>query len=202
MDHKDVQLIEKVTVFQGYFRVDRYRLRHRLFQGGWSAVIQREVFERGHAVAVLPFDAVANKVVLIDQFRAGAYAHGGQPWQIEIIAGIIGEGEDEQQVVCREAIEEAGCIFTREPVRICQYYMSPGATSEHMSVYVGATDSSALGGVYGLSEENEDIRVLVVDLDDALQMLEEGRISNSPTIIALQWLALHRKELTAAESPD
>ena len=135
MDRNDVELMEKKTVYQGYFRVDRYRLRHRLFEGGWSGVVQREVFERGHAVAVLPYDPVFNQVLLIEQFRAGPYAHGGNPWQIEIIAGIINSGEDDLQVIQREALEEADCRLTGSPVLVARYYMSPGAVSEHMAVY-------------------------------------------------------------------
>lgn len=195
MDQNDVELIDKKTVFQGYFRVDRYRLRHRLFRGGWSEVMQREVFERGHAVAVLPFDPETGKLVLIEQFRAGVYAHGGAPWQIEIIAGIIGEGESKPEVVRREALEEAGCELIGAPLKIMEYYMSPGAVSEHMTLYCAKANLENVGGIHGIDEEHEDIRVMVMDLAEALKLLEQGKIFNSPTIIALQWLALNRGQL-------
>ena len=77
----DVHLLEHEVCYQGYFRLDRYRLRHRLFDGDWGPEICREVLERGHAAAVLPYDAERDEVVLIEQFRAGAYARGDQPWQ-------------------------------------------------------------------------------------------------------------------------
>ena len=86
MDHADFELIEKATVFQGYFRIDRYRFRHQLFAGGWSGEIRREVFERGHAVVLLPYDPERDAVVMIEQFRIGAAAAGMPMWQREVIA--------------------------------------------------------------------------------------------------------------------
>ncbi|MBL4622765.1 MAG: NUDIX domain-containing protein [Immundisolibacteraceae bacterium] len=197
----DVELIQHDTVFQGYYRMDRYQLRHRQYDGGWSRPITREVLERGHAAAVLPYDPAEDKVILIEQFRAGAYAHGADPWQIEIIAGIIDPGQTPEQVACREAIEEAGCELTGELIPVMDYYMSPGAVSEYMSVFCGACDSKLVSGFHGLDDEDEDIRVLAVPLQRALVLLKTGKIRNSPAIIALQWLQLNharvRHQLTS-----
>ena len=88
----DIEIREKIAAYQGYFRIDRYRLRHRLHAGGWSAEMTREVFERCHAAAVLPYDPIRDEVVLIEQFRVGAYAAGWSPWLTEVIAGIIDPG--------------------------------------------------------------------------------------------------------------
>ena len=76
MTSRKVDILERVTAFQGYFRVDRYRLRHETFDGGMSAEITREIFERGHAAAALPYDPVRDEVVLLEQFRVGAHAAG------------------------------------------------------------------------------------------------------------------------------
>lgn len=192
----DVQLLDRTTVFQGYFRVDRYQLRHRRYDGAFSRPITREVFERGHAAAVLPYDPAADAVVLIEQFRIGPYARGDYPWQVETIAGIMKDGETAPDVARREALEEAGCtVTTLEPV--ASYYMSPGAVSEHMTLYCGRTDAAGLGGVHGLAEEDEDIRVSVVPLADALARVRAQAIGNSPALIALLWLALERDRLRA-----
>lgn len=190
---RDVELIERKTAYQGLFRVDRYRLRHRRYDGTWSRTIEREVFERGHAVAVLPYDPVRDKVVLIEQFRAGPLAHGGDPWQIEIIAGIIDDDETAEQVVRREALEEANCRLGPVLLPVANFYMSPGAVSEHMQVFVAATDSDDIKGIHGLADEDEDIRVLVMTVEQARALLDSGRIANSPAIIALQWLLLNRE---------
>jgi len=125
MTNDDFQLIEKTTSFQGYFRIERYRFRHKLFAGGWSGEISREVFERGHAVAVLPYDPERDAVLLIEQFRIGALAGGMPAWQIEVIAGIIDEGETPEAVARREAQEEARCEIL-DLLPIYHYLASPG----------------------------------------------------------------------------
>ena len=190
VDRRDVQLIDRTTVFDGYFRIDRYRLRHRLHDGGMGREIVREVFERGHVAAVLPVDPWRDRVVLIEQFRIGPCAVGWDPWLIEGVAGIIEPGESPREVCRREAMEEAGCVLGAL-VPIARYMSSPGAATEVVDLFCGRTDSRGLGGVHGLEEENEDIKVHVTPVEEALAMLGDGRIVNAKTIIALQWLALH-----------
>jgi ADP-ribose pyrophosphatase len=192
-----VEIIEKRTPFRGYFQVDAYRLRHRKFDGGWTREISREVFERGHAAAVLLYDPDRDAVVLIEQFRAGAYAAGLAPWLIETVAGIIDAGEEAVEVVRREAREEAGCdLGELEPIGT--FILSPGGGSETMALFCGRVDSEGAGGVHGLDHEDEDIRVLVLSTDEALERLRSGQIVNATTALALQWLALNRARLRTA----
>lgn len=194
MNRDDVEVTTCSNAFQGYFRVDRYCLRHRLHSGGQSAELQREVFERGHVAAVLPVDMARDAVVLVEQFRPGAYAAGWDPWLIECVAGIIEDGEQVEDVARREAHEEAGCELA-ELVPIARYLSSPGASSETVQLYCGRVDSRGVGGIHGLIDEGEDIDVKVVPVVEALEWLSAGRILNAKTIIALQWLALHETEL-------
>lgn len=194
MDHTDFQVIEKSTAFQGYFRIDLYRFRHRLFAGGWSDEVRREVFERGHAVVVLPYDPERDSIVMIEQFRIGAAAAGMPMWQLEVIAGIIDKGETPEEVARREAREEANCQI-RDLVPVYHYLASPGGTSESVRLFCGRVDSRGLGGIHGLAAEHEEIRVEVVPFAEAKARLEDGRIGNAPTIIALQWLILNREAL-------
>jgi ADP-ribose pyrophosphatase len=191
--HDDVEVIAKHAAFQGYFRIDRYHLRFRLFGGGWSPTVSREIFERGHAVGVLLYDPARDRVGLCEQFRPGAFAAGWNPWLIEIPAGIIDEGQTPAEVAIREAREETGVTVT--DVRpICRYLVTPGGSSESMQLFVAHVDSELLSGVHGLEEEAEDIRVFTLPAEQAFAWIEEGRICNSMTIIALQWLALHRNK--------
>lgn len=192
-----VEILEKAELYRGYARVYRYRFRHRLFAGGWSEDIGREVFERGHAVAVLPYDPDADAVVLIEQFRIGAWAAGFAPWQIEIVAGIVEEGEGVEEVARREAEEEAGAAIGAL-IPICRYLASPGVASESVDLFCGRVDSRGLGGIHGLAEENEDIRVEAVPWATTLAQLEGGSITNAVSIIALQWLALNRDKVRRA----
>ena len=188
MDRDGVELIEKQAAFCGYFRIDRLRLRFPLYEGGMSREVEREVLERGQVAAVLLVDPDRDCVVLIEQFRPGPYAAGEPPWLIEAVAGVIEGGESAEELARREAREEANCEIT-DLFPIMRFFTSPGASTESVALFCGRVDSSDAGGVHGLAEEGEDIRVLVVSVDEALSLLREGRIVNAKTIIALQWLA-------------
>lgn len=188
------KLEARQTLFEKYFRIDEYCVSHDLFAGGSSPVFTREIFERGSVVAVLPYDARRDRVVLIEQFRAGAIDDPEGPWLVESVAGVIEDGESEQDVAIRESQEEADCTIERLET-ISHYYVSPGGTSELCSLYCGLVDSHGVGGIHGLPHENEDIRVMVVDADEAFAWVRDGRIRSSATIIALQWLELNRARL-------
>ena len=188
MDRDGVELIEKQAAFCGYFRIDRLRLRFTLYEGGMSREVEREVLERGQVAAVLLVDPDRDCVVLIEQFRPGPYAAGEPPWLIEAVAGVIEGGESAEELARREAREEANCEIT-DLFPIMRFFTTPGASTESVALFCGRVDSSDAGGVHGLAEEGEDIRVLVVSVDEALSLLREGRIVNAKTIIALQWLA-------------
>jgi ADP-ribose pyrophosphatase len=190
----DVEILEKTTPFQGYFRIDRYVLRHRRFDGGWSIPLNREIFERGHAVGVLLYDPDRDRVGLIEQFRAGALVAGWSPWLVEIVAGIIDDGQTPESVAIREAEEEAN-VQISTPIPICRYLVTPGGSTETMQLYCARVDSTRLSGVHGLAHEGEDIRVFSLPAEEAFAWVESGRIANSMTIIALQWLALNRTRL-------
>jgi ADP-ribose pyrophosphatase len=185
------KLVKHMTLFEKYFKLDEYSLSHELFGGGSSSVFTREVFERGSVVAVLPYDPERGKVVLIEQFRVGAIEDPDGPWLIESVAGVIEEGESTQQVALRESEEEAGCSIKQLEL-ISQYYVSPGGTTEHCSLYCGLVDSDGVAGIHGLADENEDIRVMVVDSQEAFAWVREGKIRSSATIIALQWLEINQ----------
>ncbi len=190
----DVELVEKTTPYDGYFRLGVYRLRHKRFDGGWSGVMSRELFERGHAAVVLPYDPARDMVVLIEQFRIGAYAAGIEPWLIEPVAGIVESGEAPEDVARREAIEEAGCeIAELEPIGTV--LTSPGACSEVVHLYCGRVDSGGVGGIHGLDHEHENIRAFVLSADSALERLAKGEYNNASTVMTLQWLALNREWL-------
>ena len=190
----DVEVVEREACFRGFYQLDRLHLRHRLFAGGMGKLINRELFVRHDAVCVLPYDPQRDCVVLIEQFRVGALDKSLNPWLIELVAGLIDKDEQPEEVARREAVEEAG-LELAELWPLTQYYPSPGGSDERVHLYVGRCDSRGAGGVHGLEEEGEDIRVLVWSFDEALAALDDGRIDNAASIIALQWLALNRDKL-------
>lgn len=190
----DYEIVKREILYQGVFRLVRHHLRHRQFDGEWSGVFSREILERKSAVGLLLYDPILDRVLLIEQFRAGAIANPSGPWIIEVVAGIYGPGEWPEEVAKREAEEEAGAkVLDLYP--ICEYFVSPGGSNEYLHLYCGRIDASELGGIHGLKEENEDIRAFTRPSDDAFKLLNEGKIKTSPAIIALQWLQLNREWL-------
>lgn len=189
------EVLDKTIGYDGFFRMERYRLRHELFQGGWSPDITRECLERGHAVAVLLYDPDHDQVVLLEQFRVGALEFPGGPWLLEIVAGIMDDpAETAEEVARREAVEEAGCELL-DLIPICHYLVSPGGASESITLFCGRVTTSGISGLSGLAEEHEDIRLHVVSRTEALDLLKAGRINSAAPIIALQWLELNRSTL-------
>ncbi|EGU6976533.1 ADP-ribose diphosphatase [Vibrio parahaemolyticus] len=190
---RDVEIISKESVFEGFFKMVKYRFKHKLFDGGWSDVVEREMFERGHAAAMLPYDPKTDQVVIIEQIRIGALEHE-HPWQLEIVAGMIDRDESAEEVIRREAEEEAGITVGRV-ASVTSYYPSSGGCSEKLDVFVGEVDASKAHGIHGLDYEDEDIRVHVLSREQAYQWVKDGIFENGASIIALQWLQLNHQEL-------
>ncbi|MBM4921393.1 ADP-ribose diphosphatase [Vibrio parahaemolyticus] len=190
---QDVEIISKESVFEGFFKMVKYRFKHKLFAGGWSDVVEREMFERGHAAAMLPYDPKTDQVVIIEQIRIGALEHE-HPWQLEIVAGMIDRDESAEEVIRREAEEEAGITVGRV-ASVTSYYPSSGGCSEKLDVFVGEVDASKAHGIHGLDYEDEDIRVHVLSREQAYQWVKDGIFENGASIIALQWLQLNHQEL-------
>lgn len=188
----DVDIVKKTRKYQGFFALDEYQFCHKLYRGGYSEILTREVFERGDAVAILPYDPTTDSVVLIEQFRPGALRCESGPWQLELIAGMFDADEQPIEVAVREAKEEADVIvLPSNTTKIMTYLSSSGGMSESIHLYCASIDSANIGGVHGLASEGEDILVHVMPRQEALRMLNNGKIPNAATIIALQWLELN-----------
>lgn len=192
----DVELQERRCLYQGFFRLEAIHLRHRLFQGGWSESMVREVHQRHDAVGVLLYDPERDAVVLVEQFRAGAIDDPVSPWKLEAVAGLVERGESVADVARRESREEAGCEVG-ELIELHTYYPSPGACNERVTLLCGLVDSRGVGGVHGLDEEHEDIRVHVLSFARAWELLQAGRLDNAMCLIAFHWLAGERASLRA-----
>ena len=193
---KDVEISSIIERYQGFFKVNEYHIKHALFAGGMTNSFTREVFERGDGVVLLPYDPNNDRVVLQQQFRVGAIRAGENPWLLECVAGMFGKSESPIDVAVREAQEEANLIVSPEDIEpIFKYFASPGGSTEAIHLYVGKVDSTDVGGVFGLPAENEDILVQTFSREEALSLLNEGKITNAATIIGLQWLAMNYQSL-------
>jgi ADP-ribose pyrophosphatase len=193
----EVEVLDRVDHYRGFFNLSTFRLRHTLFGGGWSDSLQRELFHRGACVAVLPWDPVRDEVLLIEQFRIGALQHKDPPWLTEIIAGGIEPGESPEAVAHREGAEEGGIRFDRLH-RIGEFFTSPGGTSERVTLFVGEVNGPLHEGLYGLAEEQEDIRARVVTFDEALEGIESGMVDSMIPAFAILWLSTRRESLRSS----
>ncbi|BFM14032.1 NUDIX domain-containing protein [Maricurvus nonylphenolicus] len=191
---EDVDIIERERAYDGFFAMDRVTLRHRLFEGGWGPTVSRELFVRGEAVAAVVFDPERNLVGMVEQFRIGAMDEEQGPWCLEVVAGMVEEGEQPEEVVKRELVEETG-IEAESMEYICNYMTSPGGTSEKLHLYCVLADLSEAGGIHGLEEEGEDIRVRVFEAPALFDAMLKGRFNNAATLICLQWLQINQDRL-------
>ncbi|NKB57001.1 MAG: NUDIX domain-containing protein [Alphaproteobacteria bacterium] len=197
MDRNDVELEKEVPLHDGFFRMVRLHLRHRLFAGGWSPTMTREVVRHGTVAAIIPYDPVRDTVILIEQFRAAIFAAGDpQPWSISIAAGMIEPGESAEEMARRETLEETGCTVGRLE-KASEFYSSPGGSSQHVTLFCGEISTEGAGGLYGVADESEDIKAFVKTADEAIAMADSGAIDNAVSILGLQWLARNRDSLRA-----
>ncbi len=182
--------------YSNFFAMADVSLSHDRFDGGRIGPVDRAVFVATDAVIVLPYDPVRDRVLLIEQFRAGAYVRGDAlPWQLEPIAGRVDAGENAETTAHREAMEEAGLVLTSlEEVAHC--YASPGASTEYFDIYVGLADlPDDITGEAGLEGEQEDIRSHLFSFDALMDMVDTMQAVNAPLVLASLWLARHRERL-------
>jgi ADP-ribose pyrophosphatase len=189
----DVRLEQDEPLYQGFFRLHRLTLSHPRFEGG-RVRIQRELLDRGDAVCVLLYDPKRDAVVLVEQFRAGALTKTDTPWLLELVAGIVEPGESAEDVARRESVEEAG-VELAELIPITGYLPSPGGCDEWIELFCALIDAPESGGVFGLDEEGEDIKVHVIPAVDAFALVRQRVVNNAAAIIALQWLQLNHDRL-------
>ncbi|MCJ8337647.1 MAG: NUDIX domain-containing protein [Pseudomonadales bacterium] len=195
-DSADVALEADKLLAQSFYQYRQLTVTHRSFSGE-KITVQRDLFWRPNAVAVLLYDAQADKVVMIEQFRIGTYDHPRSPWLLELVAGIIEPGEELTEVANRECLEETG-LQIGQLQHIFKFTPSPGGVREYIDLFCASVNSAQAVGLHGLAEEGEDIKVHVFDSEQAFSMLQSGDIDNAPAIIALQWLQLHRQSLQDA----
>lgn len=194
---QDIEILGEQTLYEGFFTLKRIQFKHKLFAGGQSGVVTRELLIKGAASAVIAYDPKEDSVILVEQVRIGAAYHpesNRSPWLLELIAGMVEKGEKPEDVALRESQEEAG-IQVKNLTHCLSVWDSPGGIVERIHLFAGEVDSSQAKGIHGLAEENEDIRVQVVKREQAYQWMCEGKIDNGIAVIGLQWLQLNYAQL-------
>ena len=185
----DVVVARERLPYAKFFAVEEYDVAWQRFDGTMSETVTRAVFVSGDAVTVLPYDPVRDRVLLVEQFRAGPLARGdGQAWQLEAIAGRVDPGETPEAAARREAVEEAGLVLDRL-IAVAEYYPSPGAVSEYLYTYVALVDlPDGVAGVFGVADETEDIRGHLISFDRLMALVASGEVQNAPLILTALWL--------------
>ena len=191
---QDVDIVERETLFSGFFRLDRIRLQHRTFNGGMSPAIERELFVKAGAAAAIAYDPEHDLIGLVEQFRIGMYDLEEDPWSLEGVAGMVEEDEEPESLIRRELLEEAG-LEDATLEYITRFYPTPGSCNEATHLYCALCNLQGKGGIYGLSEEGEDIFFHVFPAESVFDTMLQSRCCNAATLIGLLWLQLNRPRL-------
>lgn len=189
-----VRLISRARLWKGFVHLQKLVFEQRMPDGS-MVTLDREVHDHGTAAAILLHDPKEGTVVLVRQFRPGAFVNGDPAFMLEIPAGLIDEDELPADAVIREAMEETG--FEIDEARyLFDMYASPGTLTEKVSLFFGRIDLDIKAGEGGgLDSEGEDLEVIALSLDDAFAMISTGEITDAKTIILLQWAMLNRQTL-------
>ena len=183
------KIINKKNLYSGFFSLNKYEFIHEKHNGEWTSVVEREVFSGAHVSTLLPYDPIKKEIILIQQFRAGVLSRYDENYLLEIVAGIVDEGENPEQTAIRECFEETGCEVKQiHPVQ--SYFPAPGSSESYYHLYLGEIQACDGERIKGLEKENEDILVKSFKIDEVRQMLKEKKIMNGLTLVALQWFFL------------
>ena len=189
------KIVDHRRVFNGFFKMDEYDIEMDRHEGGKQKVT-RLMFERGHAVGILAYDPKRDEVVLVNEMRPGILAAGGYPYTDTLPAGGINKGESDVACAKREMVEETGLKLKNAEVIHAGSYVSPGGTSEKISIVFGVVDSSAVAGtIHGNENESENIKVTVLSSAEFMKRIKSGEINDMKTMLAGYWLMENRERL-------
>ncbi|MCH7388588.1 NUDIX domain-containing protein [Acinetobacter modestus] len=187
----DVTIESREFLFRGFIQVEKVNLTHRLFhRSEYSPIIQRELIHRPEAAGVLLYNNQQQRFALIEQFRVGALNDSESAWQLEIIAGVLDGNESPETCIRRESLEESGCEIN-ELQHLFSFYPSAGACAEFFHLYAAEVDLPSNGGIFGVSDEGEDIQLHLFNYAEITMLFKNNRLKNAPVIMALQWLSQH-----------
>lgn len=183
------------NIYNGYMAFDVGTLRFLQFDGQPAVLTDRELMRRKAVAAVLPYDPVLDRVVLLEQVRVGCVGGSESPWLLEVVAGVVDDEDDDVMVTAQRELKEETHLVAQSYHSIVNYWTSPGGSNEYVSVYLAEVDASDVSAYGGVKEEDEDIKLHVFQAGQAFEMLANGVINNAVTLIALQWLQLHHGTL-------
>jgi len=190
----DVEILNESVLSERFFTLKQYKVKHSSFLEGDCPAVVRERLEGKTAVSILLFDPRKDAIVCVEQFRIGLMGVAERAWSIETVSGFCDIAHEQpHEVAAREVFEETGCEL-QDLIEVGEFFVSPGSSTERITVFVGCVDSTTVSGVHGLAHEGEEIRPLVISRETAVSQLFE-ELNSTSIIIALQWLQLNLDEL-------
>ena len=191
MPNNKVRNIEREILSDNWYTLNKYTFEYQKPDGSWETQ-QREAYDRGNGAAILLYNANKGTVVLTKQFRMPTYVNGNDDgMMIEVCAGLL-DGDNPADCVRKESEEETGYKISNVK-KVMQTYMSPGSVTEILYLFVGEYDESmkvSEGG--GAEDETENIEVLELDFEKAMDMITADEINDSKTIMLLQYAKLNK----------
>lgn len=192
----ETEISGRSVLSEGFRRMVRFVLRHRMHDGGWSNAMTRDIHEGAKVAAVIAWDPGRDRLVLIRQYRAAAHLATGIGSLVEIVAGGVEDGEEPAASARRELEEETGLAATAM-IPCLEFLPSPGITTEHAYLFLAGVDSANLPETAG-EDEDEDIQPLVVPVEEALDAARAGTFRNGFALLALNWFAAQDRAALAA----
>tara|TARA_A100001011_G_scaffold100944_1_gene106340 strand:+ start:1230 stop:1811 length:582 start_codon:yes stop_codon:yes gene_type:complete len=184
------KILSKKSLYKGFFKMKEISLKYKKYDGSWSQNVKRELFSGAQVAAVLPYDPIKKEIILIKQFRPGTLSKNFNNYLIEIVAGIIDEGESPKITAERECLEETGCKV-KKLIPIQGYYPDPGSSESFYHLFLAEIKTFKGQRIMGLDNENEDILVRSYKINEVKEIIKNKKILNGLTLIALQWFFLN-----------
>jgi len=189
MPNKRVKNLTEKILSDNWYTLRKITFDYLMNDGSWQSQ-EREAYDRGNAAVILLYNTELRTVILTKQFRVPTYINGNESGMlIEACAGLL-DKDDPEACIIRETEEETGYRIGSVK-KVFEVYMSPGSVTEKLYFFIAEYSSTmkvAEGG--GLANEQEDIEVLELTIDQAMQMVEAGEIMDAKTIILLQHVKL------------
>ncbi len=188
----DYSVISKRNLYKGFFELREITLKYKKHDGEWTNNLKRELFSGAQVAALLPYDPISKKIILINQFRPGIIKQKINPMINEIVAGIVDKNEKPKKAAIRECKEETGCK-AKKVKKIISFFPAPGSSESYYHLYLGEIVSFEGHRITGQSHENEDILAKCYSINEIKKMIKKNQIINGLTLIAIQWFLLNYK---------
>ena len=189
--HERIRNIRKEILSDNWYRLFKYSYDYLTSDGHWESH-QREVYDRANGAAILLMNPDRGTVILTKQFRMPTFVNGNESGMlIEVPAGLL-DGLSPEASIVKEVMEETGYRIS-EVTKVMETYMSPGAVTEILYLYTAIyNEEMKVGEGGGAREETEDIEIIELPLNQALDMIDTGQIRDAKTILLLQHAAMNR----------